>query len=351
MTKQKPTIAVLFGGRSNEYQVSLHSAAAVIDNIDRNKYQLILIGINQKGEWFRFCGDTSKIANDSWQNELDCVKACILPCSGARGILQQGSTDIIKVDAALPVMHGKYGEDGTIQGLLELAQIPIIGCGTLSSALCMDKMRSHAVVSAAGINIPWGIALTANNIDEAMEQIKALRYPLFVKPSRSGSSIGISCVQSYQELNEAIETALLIDNEIIIEETVKGVEVGCAIIGSGNNTIIGAVDEIELQNGFFDYREKYSLATARIHLPARIDEQTTDKIKKTALKIYHLLGCSGFARVDMFLGEDNEIYFNEVNTIPGFTASSRFPRMMQGIGYSFPELISKIIETVVKKPC
>ena len=348
----RPTVAIIFGGRSSEYQVSLQSAAAVISSIDQQQYQPILIGITRTGEWFRFRGEVAKIADDSWNNDNDCVRACILPCRTLHGLLELDSHTPLRLDAAMPVMHGKYGEDGTVQGLLEMAGIPIIGCGTMSSALCMDKVRSHAVVSAAGIDIPWGVVI--NSPDESisgLEQAAALRYPLFVNPVRAGSSLGVSCVRSQVELAQAVQRAFKLDDQVIIEEMVEGFEVGCAVMGDGNKLVIGEVDEIEITGDFFDYTEKYTLATSQIHLPARISEQTADKVKQTALRIYKALGCSGFARVDMFLTPDQQIVFNEVNTIPGFTSHSRYPKMMSGIGYSFEALVNTLIETVVKSRC
>lgn len=350
--QHKPNIAIIFGGRSGEYGVSLQSATAVIKAIDTNKYQPILIGITRAGEWFRFNGDTDKIADDTWYNDNDCVHACILPCSTIHGMLDLDNHSPLRLDAAMPVMHGKYGEDGTVQGLLELAGIPIIGCTTMSSALCMDKVRSHSVVSAAGIDIPWGVVIDSPaDIAAALDQAAALRYPLFVKPVRAGSSLGVSCVRSQIELSQAVERAFKIDDQVIIEEMVEGFEVGCAIMGKGNDSIIGEVDEIELTGDFFDFTEKYTLETAQIHLPARLSEQTTAKVKQTALRIYKALGCSGFARVDMFITPDEQIVFNEVNTIPGFTSHSRYPRMMEAIGYSFATLINHLIEMGVKQEC
>ena len=348
----KPNIAVLFGGHSSEYSISLQSAAAVIQAIDTDKYQPILLGITRSGEWFRFNGAIDKIANDTWHNDKDCRRACILPCRTIHGLLELDSHTPLRLDAALPVMHGRYGEDGTVQGLLEMAGIPIIGCDTMSSALCMDKVRSHSVASAAGIDIPWGIVVeSAEEIASGLKQAAALRYPLFVKPVRAGSSLGVSCVRSQVELSQAVERAFKLDSQVIIEEMVEGFEVGCAVIGQGHQLEIGAVDEIELAGDFFDYTEKYTLETSQIHLPARISTATAERVKQTALRIYKALGCSGFARVDMFLTPDGEIVFNEVNTIPGFTSHSRFPKMMSGIGYSFEGLIDKLLEMGVKQGC
>ena len=241
-------------------------------------------------------------------------------------------------------MHGKNGEDGTVQGLIELAGIPLIGCGTLSSALCMDKDRAHRLVAAADIGIPKSIVLTKQLTNIILqEKTKDLNYPLFVKPVKAGSSFGITKVYERSDLAEAVKLAFEHDNEVIIEENIEGFEVGCAILGN-QELIIGEVDEIELSNGFFDYTEKYTLKSSNIHMPARIDDKTAEKIKQTAAIIYRTLGCKGFARVDMFLTPENLIVFNEVNTIPGFTSHSRYPNMMNGIGLPFQELLTRLIE-------
>lgn len=226
---------------------------------------------------------------------------------------------------------------------MELAKIPVLGCGLLASALCMDKYRAHQLVKAAGIKVTRSVLV--HNINDF--NVKALNFPLFVKPLKAGSSYGISKVVKVEELTKALEYAFNYDNEVIVEEAVEGFEVGCAIIGNDELTV-GEVDEIELSGGFFDYDEKYTLKTSTIHMPARIDEVTARKIQETAKIIYQTLACQNFARVDMFLTPNNEIVFNEVNTIPGFTDHSRFPQMMKGVGFEFSELIDKIVAIGLK---
>lgn len=256
---------------------------------------------------------------------------------------------VIKVDLVFPVLHGKNGEDGTLQGLFELAGIPIVGCNTLSSALCMDKDRAHKLVSLAGISVPKSITFKCFEIKEALSEISAkLVYPLFVKPVRAGSSFGITKIFENQELDAAVELAFKHDTAVIVEEAIDGFEVGCAIFGNDDLTI-GRVDEIELSKGFFDFTEKYTLQSSKIHMPARIDAETEEKVQKTAATIYKALGCSGFARVDMFLTPSEEVVFNEVNTIPGFTVHSRYPNMMKGIGLSFADMLDKLIGLYVGK--
>lgn len=341
-------IAIIFGGCSSEYGVSLESAHSVLENIDRRKFEPIPVGITPEGEWFLFEGDIKKISDGTWCNPGDCTPAIISPDRKLHGLLVIGKNKIrsIYLDAALPVMHGKCGEDGTLQGLLELAGIPLVGCGVLSSALCMDKGRAHQLVHMAGVPVPRAFILSSKeDIAHAAENAEMLGYPLFVKPVKAGSSFGITKVSDNNSLNEAIERAFLFDNEIIMEENIQGFEVGCAVMGN-TELITGEIDEIELQGGFFNYTEKYNLVTSRIHVPARISPCKAEEIKNTAKVIFKALGCCGFARVDMFLTPSGEIVFNEVNTIPGFTEHSRFPSMMKAVGKNFTEVITSVIELV-----
>jgi D-alanine---D-serine ligase len=344
---RRKKIAVLFGGYSSEYPVSLQSAYAIISNIDVRRYETILIGITKEGSWFRYYGDIENIPKDTWHTEdQDCVPVIMSPDRNLHGMieLRKNGNKYIRIDGAFPVLHGRNGEDGTVQGLIELAGIPLIGCGTLCSALCMDKDRAHKLVLAEGISVPKSIVLTKHYDNVILfDKTKELTYPMFVKPVKAGSSFGITKVLEKGGLPEAVKTAFDFDNEVIIEENIEGFEVGCAVLGNQELTI-GEVDEIELTEGFFDYTEKYTLKSSQIHMPARIDEQTAEQIKQTAAEIYKLLGCKGFARVDMFLTPDKRIVFNEVNTIPGFTSHSRYPNMMKGIGLPFAELLARLIE-------
>ncbi|MDR2547378.1 MAG: D-alanine--D-serine ligase VanG [Lachnospiraceae bacterium] len=345
---QKPTIAILFGGCSPEYGVSLQSAHAVITHLDTNLYTFVLIGISQTGEWYRFNGNHDKIKNDTWNNSADCVRANISPCRSIRGLVEltQGEISITKIDAAFPVLHGKNGEDGTVQGLLELAGIPIVGCNTLSSALCMDKDRAHKTAYLAGINVPKSFVLSKASVGDKAKTVEAnadeLGYPLFIKPIRAGSSFGISKVLNQDELSAATELAFRYDNRIIIEQCINGIEIGCAVLGN-EDLIVGELDEIELSDGFFDHQEKYTLETSAIHVPARIPPSTAADIKAMAKIAYQALGCSGFARVDFFLNPDGEIFFNEANTIPGFTLHSRYPNMLKAIGMSFADVVNMAV--------
>lgn len=339
-------IMVLFGGLSPEYGVSLESAAAVISHMDKERYEPVPVGITHTGDWFYYAGDPERIRDDTWCSKEGCIPATISLSRSRPGLLllKKEGADCVEVDAALPILHGKNGEDGTVQGLLELAGIPVAGCGVLSSALCMDKDRAHKLAKEAGMRVPAS-HVYGKNADVALmvRQAAEIGYPLFVKPVKAGSSYGITKVEEESRLLAAAECAFAYDDKIILEECISGFEVGCALLGT-EDPVVGEVDEIELSEGFFDFTEKYTLKTSAIHVPARIPEETARKIKKTAKRIYKALDCRGFARVDMFLSREGEIVFNEVNTIPGFTAHSRFPNMMQAAGISFSRLITAILE-------
>lgn len=339
------TILVLFGGCSTEYEVSLQSAHGVLSHLDRSRFTPLTVGITREGRWLRYGGPLSGLETGDWASRPDCVPCALSLDRGDRRLLWlDGSGRSEGFDAAFPILHGKNGEDGTVQGLLELMDVPVVGCGALSSALCMDKDRAHKLAALAGVRVPRSRLFRRGAVLPQMAQAaEELGYPLFVKPVRAGSSFGISKVNAPDQLPAAVWTAFAHDREILLEEAVPGFEVGCAIMGSDELTV-GAVDEIELTDGFFDYTEKYSLITSRIHCPARISPEKAAEIQEAAKAVYRALDCRVFARVDLFLTPWGEIVFNEVNTIPGFTAHSRYPGMMAAAGWDFGRLITRLIE-------
>lgn len=345
----KKNIAVIFGGCSTEYSISLESAEAVISHMDLEAFNPVMVGISRQGEWFLFRGEAKKISANTWCNPADCIPVMLSSKREEGGLVALEKNALVKIPlhGAFPVMHGKNGEDGTIQGALELAGIPVVGCSVLASALCMDKYRAHNLASAAGVLVPKSFLVEKNMpMERVLKEAEKIHYPLFVKPVRSGSSYGISKVLTDGDLPEAVKLAFEHDERVIVEEAIAGFEVGCAVMGN-EELVVGVVDEIEIGEGFFNFKEKYSLETASIHLPARVSPELTERIKATAKNIYRTLDCRGFARVDMFLRGSKEIIFNEVNTIPGFTAHSRFPNMMRAAGVSLSEIISKAIALAV----
>ncbi|MBQ8982494.1 MAG: D-alanine--D-serine ligase VanG [Lachnospiraceae bacterium] len=344
-------IVILFGGCSSEYSVSLQSAYAVICHLDQKEYLPVLIGITKTGDWYLYLGETDRISEDTWCGLKTNIPVSVCP-NRHESCLMAYTEDgefmkKIPVDAVFPVLHGRNGEDGTVQGMFELAGIPVIGCGVLASSLCMDKDRAHKLVSEAGIRVPKSFVIADDHnenygIQNALYQAESIGYPLFVKPVKAGSSYGVTKVCKRTELADAIRLAFQYDDTVIVEEAITGFEVGCAVMGNEELTV-GEVDEIELQSEFFDFTEKYTLKTSAIHVPARIDEDTAEQIRQTARRIYQTLGCKVFSRVDMFLTENGEIVFNEVNTIPGFTSHSRFPNMMKAVGISFEQILNTVI--------
>lgn len=342
----KLKIVVLFGGCSSEYGVSLQSAYSVISNLDYKKYDLYTIGITKEGVWYLYQGSSEKILNDTWHEDESLLEAMISPSKGRSGIVVFGKEKnfLIPVDVAFPVLHGKNGEDGTVQGLLELAGIPIVGCGMTASAVCMDKDIAHNLAELKGIRVPKSILLESSyDLEKLLKDVDNIGYPVYVKPVKAGSSFGISKVHGVEELENGIFEAFKHDDKVIIEENIEGFEVGCAIFGN-DELNISPVDEIELFVDWFDYEEKYTQTKSKIHLPARISDDKAEEIRREAGKVYKTLGCRGFARVDLFLTPSGEIVFNEVNTIPGFTTHSRYPNMVKGMGISYSELLDRLVD-------
>lgn len=346
---KKQTVMVLFGGRSPEHGISLQSAATVLENLDTEKYRPVAVGITREGRWYRFTGSWDAIREDRWSQGA-CTPAILSPDRGDRGLLllEEGGFWRLPVDVALPMLHGCLGEDGTVQGLIQLAGIPLAGCGVLVSALGMDKEMARKAAAAAGVAVPRCHTLGR---EEAASQAPALArrlgYPVFVKPARAGSSLGVRRVEEEGQLAPALEDALRYDSRVLLEEAVPGFEVGCAIAGTGALTL-GAVDEIHLAGGLLDHGEKYHPVTSVTQAPARLPEEVTTRIKEAAVAVYRALDCAGFARVDLFLTPDQRVLFHEVNTIPGFTPHSRYPAMMAAAGISIPEVLDLVISSATE---
>lgn len=345
-------LLVFFGGCSTEYAVSLQSAAAVLENLDPARWAPVPVGITREGAWYYYTGSLAAIPADTWhQDTAHCARCTLDATRGAKALwLADGRR--ISFDAAFPVLHGKNGEDGTLQGLLELAGVPIIGCGCLAGALCMDKDRAHKLAALAGVTVPQSAAFHRGaDLGDIRKAAETIGWPVFVKPVRAGSSFGISRVEGPDGLAPAVEEAFRHDDELVLEETIPGFEVGCGVMGNpGGSLTVGAVDEIELAptDVLFDYTEKYTLRHSTIHCPARIPAETAARVQAAAKTVYRALGCRGFARVDLFLTPAGRIVFNEVNTIPGLTSHSRFPAMMKQAGYTFPALLDKLVELGVE---
>lgn len=347
---EKLHIAVLFGGCSSEHDISLQSAHAVLTHLDPHKYALLPVGITRAGDWLLYSGPLDALLDDSWQSHAACCEPCLLSPSRSRRALRTFGRAPAEypVDAIFPVLHGKNGEDGTVQGLAELAGIPVIGCGCLASALAMDKYRAHQLAAQAGVRVPRGRVFGRRAaLGEVMAGAEEIGWPLFVKPVRAGSSFGVAKVAGPEGLAAAVAEARRYDEEVLLEEAVPGFEVGCAVLGNDELTL-GVVDEIELGGAAFTYSEKYHPTVSRTHTPARIPASEAKRVQRAAAAVYRALGCRGFARVDLFYvpaegGGEGSILLNEVNTIPGFTDHSRFPTMMQAAGLGFGPLLDELV--------
>lgn len=349
----KTKLAVIFGGKSSEYPVSLHSAGSLIHNIDTSKFEYILIGITREGAWFLYEGGIDEIEHDTWHLHPTCKKVVLSP-SNQEGfiVIDQDSLHTIQVDCIFPILHGKNGEDGTIQGLFELANIPYIGPGVLASSASMDKEITHILCEHAGIPMAPYMAvhrLHTQSIESLYKHAVAkLGLPIFIKPANAGSSFGISKIRNVEEFEKGLSFAFEHDDKVLLETTIEGFEVGCAVMGNDILTV-GSIDEIDTKNDFFDYEGKYELENTQIICPARIPKEVSDQVKELAKIAFQVMGCVGMARVDFFITPNQKIIFNELNTIPGFTATSRYPNMMKDINIDFKTLITSLVELALNK--
>ncbi|MFI5736342.1 D-alanine--D-alanine ligase family protein [Kribbella sp. NPDC051587] len=324
-------LGILFGGAGEEHPVSVKSAQEVAKHLDPAKYDPIWIGITESGAW-QLCDGPYFGAGRPAILSPDRSKPGLL-------ILDEDRHETIRVDVVLPVLHGKYGEDGAIQGLLELSGLPYVGCDIQSSAVCMDKSLAYTVARAAGIAVPtfW----TEDTLPERLPS------PVFVKPARSGSSFGVSKVTSPDELPAALATARQYDAKVLIEAGVVGSEIGCAVLGNAGELTTGELDHISLTHGFFRIHQEDSPEDGSENstpvVPAQIPDDARKLVQETAMAIYRALGCRGLARVDMFLTEDGTVVLNEVNTLPGLTSYSRYPRMMAAAGLTLGDVIDRAV--------
>lgn len=349
----KKNVAIIFGGKSSEHEVSRRSATCIINNISNEKYNIYTIGITKQGQWFLYTGDTKNIFDGSWEFSDNKQPAYISPDPTVGGIIT--GNNIIKLDAVIPVLHGKNGEDGTIQGLLELACIPYVGCNTLSSASCMDKITTNILFDYNNIDqakFAWFNSYQfKSNPDECILKVENTinSYPVFVKPSNAGSSVGVGKASNRQELVECIKTALKEDNRILVEEAIVGKEVECAVLGN-DELIASIVGEISTKDEFYDYNSKYVNNSTELFIPARINSETMLEIQNVAKKAYHALGCSGLSRIDFFVEESSgRVLLNEINTLPGFTDISMYPMLMDKSGICISELIERLITLALER--
>ena len=352
----KLNVAVIFGGKSSEHEVSRVSVTMVLNNIDREKYNVYMIGITKEGKWYLYEGDVSLIPTGEWETSGKTTQAFIVPDAAVHGmlVLRESGTETVRLDVAYPVMHGKNGEDGSMQGLFELAQIPYIGCGVASSAICMDKALTNTVLEYGGIpqaKFLWFYhRYFERHIDRCLGQVEEqLGYPCFVKPANAGSSVGISKCSSPSELMDAVRLAAQHDDKIVVEEAINGREVEVAVLGN-DEPIVSVAGEIIPAADWYDYDAKYNDESSRLVIPADLKPATVELIKKRAIQAYKILGCSGLARIDFLVRKsDGEPMLNEPNTLPGFTEISMYPKLFEASGIGKTELIDKIIAFALER--
>jgi D-alanine---(R)-lactate ligase len=336
-------VAIVFGGCGEEHPVSVKSAQQVARCIDIKRYEPFYVGITKNGAW-RLCDRP----DTGWENGGG-RPVVLSPDRDAHGllVLEQGRYEAIGIDLVLPVLHGKFGEDGAIQGLLELSGIPYAGCDIQSSALCMDKSLTYLVAEAAGIATPTYWTVT----DAEHVELDRGIYPVFVKPARSGSSFGVTKVSRKNDLRGAVQAARRYDSKVLIEQAVPGTEVGCAILGVGPNLLAGEIDQISLTDGFFKIHQEADPESgsenSTVTVPANISDEARSRVQGTAKAMYRALGCRGLSRVDMFLSDDGQVVLNEVNTLPGLTSYSRYPRMMAAAGLGLADVIDRVVASTL----
>lgn len=357
MNTEKTTVAVLFGGQSSEYEVSLSSASGVLDNIDTEKFTVLTVGITREGRFFLYTGDRKNIADDTWHKDAE----HLLPLAADPGnkrftAVKDGRTIAVTPAAVLPMVHGKHCEDGTLQGLFELVGVPFVGCDCTSSAVCMDKAFTKAVVKTeTDIRQAESVTLRAADVnDETIERIrekceKKLGYPMFVKPARAGSSVGVSKVYDSGSFAGAVTKALREDSKILVEEAIKGREIEVAVLEENGKYTVAHAAEIDKGGAdFYDYETKYISDVSSYYLPARITDEEMKTVRENALTIFKTLDCRGLSRVDFFITDGGELVFNEINTLPGFTPISMYPKMMINEGISYKEVITRLIESALR---
>ena len=353
MENGKKNVVVIFGGRSSEHEVSCISGATVIEKIDKEKYNVMIVGITKDGKWL-LVDSVDSIRDGSWRKSR--TRAVISPDTESVLIesLEGGMENKVKVDVVFPVLHGLYGEDGTIQGLLEMARIPFVGCGHLSSAVTMDKFFTKVIADSVNVSQASYVPVRSfelKDMDKVVAKIEAEKeYPVFIKPSNAGSSVGITKAHNRDELIEGLRLAKKHDRKILVEETINGREIECAVFGYGDGAFATGVGEIVAAAEFYDYDAKYNNAASKTVIDPDIPAEKVEEIREAAVKIYRACDCFGMARVDFFLERGTDrVVFNEINAIPGHTSISMYPMLMERAGHPMSEYINELIEMAYER--
>lgn len=351
----KLNICVLFGGMSPEHDVSLRSAESVLNNMDAEKYNIFPLGITKDGQWLLYGStDYSKLPDSHWLEEAENRPAHISPVRG-EGMLIAADGGVIrqKIDAVFSVLHGENGEDGAMQGLLQLAGIAYVGPHVAASAIAMDKTLTKLVADQANVAQADWYLVRREDLNLRLEQtLDALEnkfaYPMFVKPSGTGSSVGVSKAKDRQSLSKALSDAAVFDNKVLVEEFIAGREVEVAVMGN-ENPMASVCGEIDSGADFYDYEAKYITDTSTSYIPARISEDVAEQVRDAAVRIYKAIGCQGLSRVDFFVTyEGQRVVFNEINTLPGFTSISMYPKLFEASGIPYSQLIDQLIDLAME---
>ena len=346
---------ILFGGISPEHEVSLRSAESVLNNIDQSKYDVLPVGITKEGDWILFGGkDYAMLPSGAWKNHPDNRRAAISPVRG-QGLLTFEGDCVVRqrIDVVFPVLHGENGEDGTMQGLLQMAGIPYVGPHVAPSAVAMDKTLTKLVVDHAGVpQAAWQLVRSGeleNHMENTMDSLELrFRYPMFVKPAGTGSSVGVSKAADREALRNALLAAAKFDKKILVEEFIHGREIEVAVMGN-ESPVASICGEIDSGADFYDYDAKYITDTSTAYIPARIPGNVAEIVREAAVKVYSAIGCQGLSRVDFFVTfEENRVVFNEINTIPGFTSISMYPKLFTASGIPYTQLIDELLKLALE---
>ena len=352
---KKLSVCILFGGMSPEHEVSLRSAESVLNHIDHSKYNVFPVGITKEGDWILFTGkDYSMLPSGEWKTYPENRRAAISPVRG-QGLLSFEGDCVVRerIDVVFPVLHGENGEDGTMQGLLQLAGIPYVGPRVAASAVAMDKTLTKLVCDKEKVpQAAWQLVRRSeleNRMEEIIRQLEArFTYPMFVKPAGTGSSVGVSKAADAEALRKALMDAAAFDEKILVEEFIRGKEIEVAVMGN-DSPVASVCGEIDSGAEFYDYDAKYTTDTSVAYIPARIPEDVAEAVRETAVKVYRAIGCRGLSRVDFFVTDgDNRIVFNEINTIPGFTSISMYPKLFAASGIPYTQLIDELIDLAME---
>lgn len=349
----KKRIALIFGGNSAEHEVSLRSAKNIYLAMNPDKYDVLLIGISKEGTWYQFDDESVFKYHQSIKDSVffeNGNRVTIVSEKGKPYVYSLRDNSKSELDLAFPIIHGTMGEDGTIQGLFKMMKLPFVGCGVWSSAAGMDKEIMKRLLSYANIPSARYVLITPENIPSYNELVDKLGTPFFIKPANAGSSVGVHKIKSAQDYSEKVKDSLQFDFKVLAEEFIRGRELECSVMGLNSNPKASLPGEVVVQAEFYSYEAKYIDENgALIEIPAKLNDDTVQALQKMAEKTFQVMGCDGLTRVDFFLTEDNRLYINEINTLPGFTQISMYPKMWEASGLSYQELVSELIELGFRK--